>query len=69
MNRSSKAFFALFVGALELLLPAGVPVCRSTVVRGVNRAQSLRTSFGATRAVSAAACVHSHRALVSNDMH
>ena len=51
------------------LLLAGVLVWRSTVVRGVNSAQLLRSSFGATRAGSVAFCVHSQRALVSNDTH
>ena len=51
------------------MLVGGVPVWRSTVVRGAKSAQVLASSFGATRAGSSALCVHSQRALVSNDMH
>ena len=46
---------------------AGVLVWRSTVVRGAKNVHRFRSSFGATRAVRAC-CVHSQRALVSNDM-
>ena len=59
LNKSSNACRAL-VGP-------GVPVCRSTVVRGVKKVQALRASFGAMRAVMG--WVHSNRALVSNDTH
>ena len=70
MNRSSNAFFALFVGPEGLpLLLAGVLVWRSTVVRGENSAQLLRSSLGATRAGIRAFSVHSQRTLVSNDTH
>src|SRR5580765_2497940 len=68
LNRSSNAFFALFVGPDGLLL-AAVLVWRSTVVRGENSAQLLRSSLGATRAGMRAFSVHSHRTLVSNDTH
>src|SRR5262249_55774359 len=64
LNRSSNAFLALFVAGLCC---AGVLVCRSTVVRGANSAHVFFSSFGATRTVSG--CVHSKRALVSNDTH
>ncbi len=60
LNRSSNAWRAL-VGPF-------VPVWRSIVVRGVKSAQSFRASLGDTRAVNAA-CEHSKRALVSNDVH
>ena len=43
-----------------------VLVWRSTVVRGSKKAHEFLSSFATTRAVSAC-CVHSHRALVSND--
>jgi hypothetical protein len=66
LNKSSNALRALVEGPLGA---AGVLVWRSTVVRGVKKTQSLRSSFGATRAASFAFCVHSHRALVSNDTH
>ena len=48
---------------------AGVLVWRSIVVRGWNSSQLFRASFGATRADSLSLCVHSQRALVSNDSH
>src|SRR5690348_7352036 len=62
LNKSSKAWRALDgpPGA------AAVPVARSMVVRAAKKAHRLCSSFGATRAVSAC-CVHSQRALVSND--
>jgi hypothetical protein len=69
LNRSSKARRALLLGLVEPLLAGGVPVCRSTVVRGVNSVHRLRSSFGATRAGSLSCCVHSQRTLVSNDAH
>src|SRR5207245_842316 len=73
LNRSSKACFALLLDPPDGLLPPsrfwGVVVWRSIVVRGANSAQSLRSSFGATRAGSWSLCVHSQRALVSNDTH
>ena len=68
MNRSSNAFFALFVGADAVVL-ADVLVWRSTVVRGEKSAQLLRSSLGATRAGMRAFSVHSHRTLVSNETH
>ncbi len=43
-----------------MLLAAGVPVWRSTVVRGSKSVHRLLSSFGATRTVSA--CAHSKRA-------
>ena len=58
LKRSSNACRALGGPA--------VPVCRSMVVRAEKKLHSFRPSFGATRAVSV--CVHSQRALVSNDM-
>ena len=69
LNRSSNARRALLVPDEAPPLLAGVPVCRSTVVRGANSEQVLRASFGATRAGSAGLCVHSQRALVSNETH
>ncbi|PYQ76512.1 MAG: hypothetical protein DMG01_16760 [Acidobacteria bacterium] len=66
LNKSSNALRALVVSPLGA---AGVLVWRSTVVRGVKNTQSLRSSFGATRAGSFALCVHSQRALVSNETH
>ena len=42
-------------------------VWRSIVVRGVNIGQMFFSSFGAMRIGSFELCVHSHRALVSND--
>ncbi len=68
LKRSSNALRAL-VGAASPLGDAGVLVWRSMVVRGEKSVQLFRSSFGATRAVSFAFSVHSHRALVSNDTH
>ena len=53
LNRSSNACRAL-VGP-------GVPVCRSTVVRGANSAHSFRLSFGETRPEDRAGCIRSGR--------
>src|SRR5438046_2230270 len=65
LNRSSNAFRALEPGAASLPADAaGLPVWRSMVVRGVNIWHMLPASFGATRAVSVALCVHSQRAEV-----
>ena len=58
LNRSSNAWRALGGPA--------VPVWRSMVVRAEKKLHSFRPSFGVTRAVNV--CVHSQRALVSNDM-
>ena len=59
LKRSSKAWRAL-VGP-------GVPVCRSTVVRGAKNAHSFLMSLGVTR--TEIVCAHSKRALVSKDTH
>ena len=68
LNKSSNACLALLLGRTSRWL-GGVPVWRSTVVRGANSAQLLRSSFGATRADRLASSVHSHRALVSKETH
>src|SRR3954462_13271626 len=68
LNRSSKAFRALFV--VDPPSPddeVGLLVWRSIVVRGANIGQMFFSSFGAMRIGSFELCVHSHRALVSND--
>src|SRR3954465_2451725 len=68
LNRSSKAFRALLV--LEPPSPddeVGLLVWRSIVVRGANIGQMFFSSFGAMRIGSFELCVHSQRALVSND--
>ena len=73
LNKSSNACFALLAEPPDELVPAsrfcGVLVWRSIVVRGEKSVQSFRASLGATRAGSLSFCVHSQRALVSNDSH
>jgi len=70
LNKSSNAFRALEDEPPSPPLDeVGLPVCRSIVVRGVNIGQMLPSSFGATRCGSFELCVHSQRALVSNDAH
>src|SRR5258705_12095268 len=74
LKRSSNAFLAPLdvdgddpgVAGVE---DAGELVCRSIVVRGAKNVHVLRSSFGATRAGILSFCVHSHRALVSNETH